>query len=127
MLPGGGVSMVDRLGRQPGIYHYNLPAQRTSLIVRKQEVTAVCALLRHPEVRLVTLTGIGGVGKTRLSLQVGIDLLNDFAYGVCFVPLAPISDPDLVVPTIAQVLQIKKTRERPLLELLKTYLSRNHH
>jgi predicted ATPase len=118
--------MVDRVGQQPGNYHHNLPAQLTSLIGRKQEVTAVCALLRHPEVRLVTLTGIGGVGKTRLSLQVGIDLLNDFADGVCFVPLAPISDPDLVVPTIAQVLGIKETGERPLLDLLKAYLRDKH-
>jgi predicted ATPase/DNA-binding CsgD family transcriptional regulator len=126
MLLGGGVTMVDRVGQQPGNYHHNLPAQLTQLIGRKHEVTAVCALLRHPEVRLVTLTGIGGVGKTRLSLQVGIDLLNDFADGVCFVPLAPISDPDLVVPTIAQALGIKETGERPLLDLLKSYLRDKH-
>src|SRR6266581_530355 len=126
MLPGGGATMVDRVGQQPGNYLHNLPAQPTPLIGRKQEVGAVCALLRHPEVRLVTLTGTGGVGKTRLGLEVAADLLDEFADGAYFVPLAPISDPDLVVPIIAQVLGIKETGERPLLDLLKAYLRDKH-
>jgi predicted ATPase len=87
---------------------YNLPAQLTSLIGREQEIRAVCSLLRQPEVRLVTLTGPGGVGKTRLALQVAADLLDEFADGICFVPLAPISDPDLVPPTVAQMLGLKE-------------------
>ncbi len=103
-----------------------MPAQLTPLIGRRQEVAEVWALLQRPEVRLVTLTGIGGVGKTRLSLQVAADLLDEFADGAYFVPLAPISDPDLVVPTIAQVLGIKETGERPLLDLLKAYLRDKH-
>src|SRR6266487_2431878 len=100
---------------------YNLPAQLTPLIGRQQEIQAVCTLLRQPEVRLVTLTGMGGVGKTRLGLQVATDLLDEFADGICFVPLAPISDPDLVVATIAQVLGIKEAGEQPLSDLLQAY------
>ena len=125
--------MVDRGGRggqQPGsaqliartFVHNNLPAQLTPLIGREQEVSTVCALLRRPEARLVTLTGTGGVGKTRLGLQAATELLDDFADGVCFVPLAPISDPDLVVPTIAQALGLKVTGEKPPLDLLKASL-----
>jgi predicted ATPase/DNA-binding CsgD family transcriptional regulator len=107
---------------QVHIRFYNLPAQLTPLIGREQGIQTVCALLRQPEVRLVTLTGIGGVGKTRLSLQVGIDLLDDFADGVCFVPLAPISDPDLVIPTIAQALGIKEAGKQPVTGLLQAYV-----
>jgi predicted ATPase len=97
----------------------NLPVQFTPLIGREQEVAAVCTLLRRESVRLVTLTGPGGVGKTRLSVQAATALLDDFGDGVCFVPLAPIGDPDLVVPTIAQTLGIKEGGGRPLLELLQ--------
>ena len=118
--------MIDRVGQQPGNYHHNLPAQPTRLIGREHEVTAVSALLRRSEVRLVTLTGIGGVGKTRLGLQVSNDLLDEFADGVYFVALAPVIDPELVIATIAQVLGIKETGERPLLDLLKTYLRDKH-
>jgi predicted ATPase/DNA-binding CsgD family transcriptional regulator len=102
---------------------HNLPVQLTPLLGRAQEVAAACTLLRRPDVRLTTLTGTGGIGKTRLALQVATDLLADFADGVCFVSLAPVSDPDLVVPTIAQTLGLKDTGGQPLLELLKASLS----
>jgi predicted ATPase len=88
-----------------------LPVQLTPLLGRAQEVAAACTLLRRPDVRLTTFTGTGGIGKTRLALQVATDLL------------APVSDPDLVVPTIAQTLGLKDTGGQPLLELLKASLS----
>jgi predicted ATPase len=113
--------MVDRLG-QLNVRFHNLPAPLTPLVGREQEVAAVCTLLRHPEVRLVTLTGTGGVGKTRLGLEVGTNLLNDFADGVCFVPLAPMSDADLVIPTIAQALGIKEAGERTFAALLQAHV-----
>jgi predicted ATPase len=100
----------------------NLPAQLTPLIGREQEVATVCALLRSPEARLVTLTGTGGVGKTRMGLEVVTDLLGEFTDGAYFVPLAPISDADLVVPTVAQTLGIKESGEQQLLDLLQTHL-----
>ncbi len=105
---------------------HNLPAQVTPLIGREQEVAAVCALLRRPQVRLVTLTGTGGVGKTRLGLEVATDLLDEFADGVCFVPLASISDADLVIATIAQALGIKEAGERPVADLLQASLRDKH-
>ena len=82
----------------------NLPVQLTSLIGRERQVATVCSLLKRADIRLVTLTGMGGIGKTRLSVQVATELLDVFPDGVCFVPLAPISNPLLVVPTIAHLL-----------------------
>ncbi len=107
-------------------YLYPLPIQLTALLGREQEEAAVCHLLRHQEVRLLTLTGAGGIGKTRLALQVAADLLDDFADGVCFVSLAPISDPELVLPTLAQALDLKEVGEKSLLDLLQAFLRDKH-
>jgi predicted ATPase/class 3 adenylate cyclase/DNA-binding CsgD family transcriptional regulator len=103
-------------------YAHNLPIQLTPIIGREQEITAVGHLLKRQEVRLLTLTGPGGTGKTRLGLQVAAELSEVFSDGVFFVNLAPLSDPELVVPTIAQVLGLKEAAGQPLLDLVSAWL-----
>jgi predicted ATPase/DNA-binding CsgD family transcriptional regulator len=100
----------------------NLPRLTTALIGRAPEIAAVSALLRRADVALVTLTGPGGTGKTRLGLQVAADLLDDFPDGVWFVDLAPLADPDLVPTAIAQTRGVKETAGRPLLDSLQDEL-----
>src|SRR5579883_1798158 len=101
---------------------HRLPTQLTPLIGRQQEVANVCRLLRSPQVRLLTLTGTGGVGKTRLALQVVAALIEDFADGVYSIPLAPISDPDLILPTIAQALGLRESAAGSFHALLQAAL-----
>jgi predicted ATPase/DNA-binding CsgD family transcriptional regulator len=105
---------------------HHLPAQLTPFIGREKEVAAACSLLLRPEIRLLTFTGTGGVGKTRLALQVATELLADFPDGVYFVSLAPISDPALVIPTIAQTFDLRETAAWFLLDLLKASLGEKH-
>jgi predicted ATPase/class 3 adenylate cyclase len=100
----------------------NLPAQATALLGRERDVSTVVDLLRREQVRLLTLTGPGGTGKTRLALQAGAELLGVFADGVWFVDLAPIHDPEIVITTIAQTLGVKEIGSQPLIEQLSTYL-----
>jgi len=103
-------------------YSNNLPLQATPLIGREREVEAVCARLRSPETRLLTLVGPGGTGKTRVGLQAAAELVDDFEDGVFFVPIAATTDSELVAPAIARVLELSEGGAQPPEELLQGYL-----
>jgi predicted ATPase len=99
-----------------------LPSQATAFIGREREVTAVKELLLREDVRVVTLTGPGGIGKTRLALQVASEVSERFDGGICFIPLAAVSDPSLIPSIIAQGLGIKETGRPVSMQSLKEYL-----
>src|SRR5947209_3134164 len=114
------VSPEPTPGDKAQLVTHALPVSLTSLIGREHEVQPLHALLLRPDVRLLTLTGTAGVGKTRLALEVARDLVHDFADGVHVVSLAPISDPAFVIATIAHSIGLPESGSQPLLELLKT-------
>jgi predicted ATPase len=104
-------------------YRNNLPLQPTPLIGREKEVSEVRDLLSAEATRLLTLTGPGGIGKTRLALQAAADLLEEFPDGAFFAPLATLTDSELLLPAVAEALGVMETAEQPLSENLKDYLS----
>jgi predicted ATPase/class 3 adenylate cyclase len=104
-------------------YRNNLPLQPTPLVGREKEASEVCNLLRVASPRLLTLTGPGGIGKTRLALQAAADLLDDFPDGTYFASLATLTEAELLIPAVAETLGVKETAEQPLDESLKNYLS----
>ncbi|MCC6176140.1 MAG: tetratricopeptide repeat protein [Chloroflexi bacterium] len=101
---------------------HNLPVQPTLLIGREQAVRAVNELLSRDDVRLVTLTGPGGIGKTRLGLHVAADVIDQYEDGVFLVELAAISDPSLVASAAAQALGVTAAAGRPVLDVLADHL-----
>jgi len=104
---------------------WRVPTVWAPLIGREQEVAATCALLLRPELRLLTLLGTGGIGKTRLSIQVANELRTGFADGVCFVSLATIQNPDQVMPSIARELDLQ-TKDICPFEQVKNFLCEKH-
>jgi predicted ATPase len=119
----------EQTSHEGGLSHplpSSLPVPLTALIGREQEVRAICDLLSHPEVRLLTITGTGGVGKTRLALEVASVLRADFADGVFFVPLAPVSDPARVMAAIAQAFGLWEVAALPPEEQLQAALRERH-
>jgi predicted ATPase/DNA-binding CsgD family transcriptional regulator len=102
-----------------GSPEHNLPFPPTPLIGREAEIRAACEILGREGVRLLTLTGPPGVGKTRLALQVAADLSPHFPGGVRFVPLAPVRDPGLVLSAVASAAGIAEAAGQPLLDTLK--------
>jgi predicted ATPase/class 3 adenylate cyclase len=101
-------------------FNHNLPTQLTSFIGREKEIADLKKLIA--EYRLVTLTGSGGAGKTRLALRVAADLLSAFASGIWFVELAPLADPALVTQTLLSVFKLREDAHRASLEILQDYL-----
>jgi predicted ATPase/DNA-binding CsgD family transcriptional regulator len=127
----GADSTID-VGRSPGRNGMTaiagrplaqLPRFLTPLLGREREVDQVAALLRRPGLRLVTLTGPGGVGKTRLAIRVAETVEGDFACGARFVPLAAVRDPELVATTIAEALGAFPSRDASPLRALESHLA----
>jgi predicted ATPase/DNA-binding CsgD family transcriptional regulator len=120
---------VDLLHQSPAksISHLStyLPTPPTPLVGREQEVIVVSSRLHSDDVRLLTLTGPPGIGKTRLAIAVAHSLLAELAYGVYFIDLTPVTDISLVLPTIAYTLGIRQVTGKPLiLELQKSLASK---
>jgi predicted ATPase/DNA-binding CsgD family transcriptional regulator len=105
---------------------HGLPAPPTRLIGRAQDVAAARRQLLREDVRLVTFTGPGGTGKTRLALEVAASLGGSFEQGVFFVDLAPIDDANLVATSIAHVFEARPVAEEPLADRLKQLLASKH-
>ncbi len=106
----------------PPVAPNNLTGSLSPIVGREKEITEITELLKRDDVRLVTMTGVGGTGKTRLAKAVAQALLTDFTDGVFFIELAAVTNPELVALTIAQPLGFKEVGGKPILEILKDNL-----
>lgn len=111
-----------RLQEQEGALTHNLPRQLTSFLGREDVVKEVGSLVKSAP--LVSVVGTGGVGKTRVAIEVAPQLLGEFPDGVCFVELAPLNDPELVTHALAAALGLQESPRTPLLNTLLSHLSR---
>ena len=117
----------EKINSQDLPEHYNtIPLPLTTLIGREPELQTARDLLLRPEVRLVTLTGTGGIGKTHLALALANELQETFADGVSFVSLATTYDSELVIPSIVHALGLKEVRDHSPMQLLKTFMRDKH-
>jgi predicted ATPase/serine/threonine protein kinase len=112
----------ERQAEQLESHRANLPVQRTGFVGREKEVAVAKELVLRPDVRMVTVTGPGGIGKTRLAVQVAAGLAEHFPGGTYFVPLASLSDPGLIASVIVQTLGIREGAAQSPLEVLKQNL-----
>jgi len=105
------------------LYRTNLPVPATPFLGRERELAEVVELLTRDDLRLLTLTGPGGTGKTRLALQAAAEASESFPDGIYWVPLAPLRDPSLVLSSLAQTLAVKEEPDRPLEDTLGAHLA----
>src|SRR5262249_2580572 len=103
-----------------------VPLPPTPLIGRERELATTRDLFLSDTTRLLTLTGVGGVGKTRLALELALGVQNTFADGVCFVSLAPVRDSGLVIATLAGALALRESGSTSFLDLLQKHLRDMH-
>ena len=120
------MAIRDRLSdlshKRPENRPSNLPVPSTAFVGRDKELSAVTQLLLRPDIRLATVSGPGGIGKSRLAIEVAREMADHFPSGVYFVPLAAVTDHNLVALAIAQTLGVRETGGQPPLESLKEYL-----
>jgi len=113
--------LSDLQAKRPKAQPSHLPVPATGFVGREKELVASKELLQRSEVRLVTVTGPGGIGKSRLALELARDMIEDFPSGVYFIPLSAVSDAESITSAIAQTLGIRETGGQSALENLKDY------
>ncbi len=109
--------------RPPRKPFYKIPRPSTPLLGREQEIEDISVRLLQQNVQLLTLLGSGGVGKTRVGIEIASQMRQHFSDGLCFVSFATVSDPDLVVSTLAKELEINESGKLPLIDQLKDFFS----
>src|SRR5262249_40098560 len=116
---------MDTFTSQPEpLPFWNVPVSFHTCLGRSQEIAAVCSLLKQAHVRLHTILGPGGIGKTRLTVEIAEQMRQYFVDGVCYVSLVVLNDPDLVLSMIAQELNIQENGKQVLVGILQNFLAK---